>query len=155
MVSSKGVALERINFGRKTQDASNWHSASQNAGFGTPAYKNSQYSAFESNVQGNLAVDPEVFSPDNDGYQDVVNISFSTNQVGYTGSISIYDQAGRKIRSLVKNELWGNSDYYSWDGITDDGDKARIGIYIVLVEVYSIDGITREYKKTLVLGGKI
>lgn len=155
LVSTKGVSLERIDYNRSTQDASNWHSASQNVGFGTPAYRNSQYSENTSNIHGEVSVEPEVFSPDNDGFQDVVNITFKSDVPGNTGSISIFDDHGRIVRSLVKNELWGNTGTYSWDGITDDRDKARIGIYIILVEVFDLNGNTHSYKKTCVVGAKL
>ncbi len=155
LVSTKGVSLERINFNRSTQDASNWHSASQNVGFGTPAYRNSQYSENTNNANDEVTIEPEVFSPDNDGFQDVVNISYKTDIQGYTGSISIFDDKGRLIRSLVKNELWGNSGTYSWDGISNERDKARIGIYVILVEVFDLSGSARQYKKTCVLGAKL
>lgn len=155
LVSTKGVSLERINFARKTQDASNWHSASQNVGYGTPAYKNSQYSENTGSANDQVEIEPEVFSPDNDGYQDVVNITYKTDNPGYTGSITIYDERGRLIRNLVKNELWGNSGTYSWDGITNDRDKARIGIYVFLVEVFDLSGNTKQFKKVCVLGAKL
>lgn len=155
LVSSKGVSLERIDYNRSTQDASNWHSASQSVGFGTPAYRNSQYSENTSNNHGEISVEPEVFSPDNDGFQDVVNITFKSDVPGYTGSITIFDDRGRAVRSLVKNELWGNTGTYSWDGITDDRDKARIGIYVILVEVFDLNGNTHSYKKTCVVGAKL
>jgi hypothetical protein len=155
LVSSKGVSLERIDYNRSTQDASNWHSASQSVGFGTPAYRNSQYSENTSNNHREISVEPEVFSPDNDGFQDVVNITFKSDVPGNTGSITIFDDRGRAVRSLVKNELWGNTGTYSWDGITDDRDKARIGIYVILVEVFDLNGNTHSYKKTCVVGAKL
>ena len=42
-----GVALERINYNRPTNDKTNWHSASQQSGFGTPAFENSQFTKEE------------------------------------------------------------------------------------------------------------
>ncbi len=155
LVSTKGVSLERINYNRQTQDQSNWHSASQTVGFGTPAYRNSQFSENVSNLTEDISIDPEVFSPDNDGYQDVVNISYKSDHPGNTATITIFDARGRLIRNLVKNELWGNAGTYSWDGITNDNDKARIGIYVILVEVFDLNGNTRQYKKTCVLGAKL
>lgn len=41
--NEKGIALERINPDRDTQDEMNWTSASATAGYGTPGYRNSQY----------------------------------------------------------------------------------------------------------------
>jgi hypothetical protein len=155
LVSTKGVALERINYNRNTQDDRNWHSASQNVGFGTPAYRNSQFSENLDNSNDEITIDPEVFSPDNDGYQDVVNIIFKSDNPGNTGTITIFDSRGRLIRNLVKNELWGNAGTYSWDGITNDNDKARIGIYVVLVEVFDVNGNSKQYKKSCVLGAKL
>jgi hypothetical protein len=70
-----GVSLERINYSRPTQDANNWQSAASTVGFATPAYKNSQYS--ESDNAGNTFwLQPESFSPDNDGYNDVLNLHY-------------------------------------------------------------------------------
>lgn len=43
--NTKGVSLERIDFNRNTQDATNWHSASENCGYGTPTKQNSQFNA--------------------------------------------------------------------------------------------------------------
>jgi hypothetical protein len=42
--SVSGVSLERINFERETQNASNWKSAAESYGFATPGYQNSQFS---------------------------------------------------------------------------------------------------------------
>jgi len=74
--STDGVSLERISFDRPTDDATNWHSASETAGFATPAYQNSQFMNY-TNEKDNITILPEIFSPDNDGYNDVLNIIFS------------------------------------------------------------------------------
>ena len=34
--NDEGVALERIDYNKPTQDAANWHSAATSAGYGTP-----------------------------------------------------------------------------------------------------------------------
>ena len=71
------------------------------------------------------------------------------------GTIVIYDAKGRLIRNLVKNVLLATSGSFSWDGITDDNEKARIGIYIIYFEVFDLKGNTKQYKKTAVLASKL
>lgn len=149
--STKGVSLERINYYRPSNDVTNWISASETVGFATPGYKNSQFS----NVifEGEVSLDPEIFSPDNDGYNDVVNINYLFPKPAYVATITVYDSRGRLIRNIVKSELLGTSGSYSWNGITNDNQKAPLGIYVVHFEVFDLDGNKNAYKRTVVLGG--
>ncbi len=147
---TKGVSLERINYERPTDDVTNWHSASETAGFATPGYKNSQYS--DVIFDGEVVVNPEIFSPDNDGYNDVLNISYMFSESGNVGTIIIFDSRGRTVKNLVNSELLGTSGTYSWDGITEDNQKAPIGIYVVYFEIFDMHGNIQAFKKTAVLG---
>ncbi len=153
--NKKGVALERVNPNRPTQDRANWHSAAQSAGFGTPAYQNSQYSAGLSSQDGEIEVYPEVFSPDSDGHDDLLTISYSFDQPGFVASVRIFDSRGRLIRNLAKAELLAVSGALTWDGTTDDYQKAPIGIYIIHLEVTDLSGNVNHYRKTAVLGGRL
>jgi hypothetical protein len=56
---------------------------------------------------------------------------------------------------LVNNELLGTEGTISWDGFTDDNQKANIGIYIIFIEVFDVDGKVKNYKETAVLGGNL
>ncbi|MBI9039217.1 MAG: lamin tail domain-containing protein [Bacteroidales bacterium] len=152
--STEGVSLERINFDRPTNDKSNWHSAAEGVGFATPAYKNSQYSEIEQTTE-QITVSPDIFSPDNDGYNDVLNINYEFNAPGYVANILVYDARGRLIIDLVKNELLGTKGCFSWDGIDRDNAKATIGVYIIYIEIFDLKGNVKYYKKTAVLGGKL
>jgi len=154
LASSKGVSLERINYDRPTNDPTNWHSAAEAVGFGTPTYKNSQFGdVFTS--EDPVSLSPDIFSPDNDGHNDILNISYYFEKPGYAANIMIFDAAGRQVRYLVKNELLGTEGVFSWDGITDDNLKASIGIYVVFFEVFDLNGKVKSYKKTAVLGGRL
>ena len=63
LVSTKGVSLERIDFNRATNDKTNWNSASENVGFATPAYRNSQY--MQADGGSGVTIPNPLFSPDN------------------------------------------------------------------------------------------
>lgn len=148
----EGVALERINFNVQTQDSLNWHSAASTAGFGTPTYKNSQFSAPASGDE--ITISLESFSPDQDGYHDVLNISYSFDQAGYTANIRIFDEQGRQVTDLVRNALLSQEGTFTWDGITDKNEKAPIGIYIVYTELFKLDGTVKQYRKACVVAAK-
>lgn len=151
--SVDGVSLERIDYDRPTNDITNWHSAAEDVGFATPGYENSQYQKTK-NDGGEITLDPESFSPDNDGVDDVLNISYNFPEAGYVASIVIYDAKGRLIRTLVENELLGTKGTFSWDGTSDINEKGRIGIYIVFVEAFDLKGDVKTFKKTCVLAGR-
>jgi flagellar hook assembly protein FlgD len=148
------VALERISPLRPASDVTNWHSAAQSAGFGTPAMQNSQYNTVVPS-KGKLGVAPEIFSPDNDGFDDVVTLSLDAIAPGYTANIQVYDANGRPIRHLAKNLLLGTSNYISWDGLTDDRLKAPLGIYIIVAELFDLNGQAETLKTTVVVAGKL
>ncbi|MEI8202045.1 MAG: lamin tail domain-containing protein [Bacteroidota bacterium] len=154
LTSTNGVSLERIHYDRPAQERSNWHSASSDVGYGTPAYKNSQFS---DNVASDdpISLSPEMFSPDNDGYNDVLNISYTFAEPNYVANISIFNSKGGIIRNLEKNQLLGTQGTFTWDGLDNDKQKAGIGIYIIYVEVFDLNGNVKHYKKTAVLAGKL
>ena len=154
----EGVSLERISGAASSFEASNWHSAAipgRNATDfgGTPTYLNSQVSQGELSTS-EWSVYPEIFSPDNDGFEDYLEIRYLLDQSGYTANVFIYNSKGLLIRRLSNNQLLETKGQIIWDGITDDQQKAPIGIYIVYVEMVHLNGDVQHYKLTSVLGGK-
>jgi hypothetical protein len=154
LTDKKGVALERLNYHRPTQSRSNWHSAAQSAGFGTPGYKNSQFTMDPGGQQEVFEVYPRVFSPDNDGHDDLLNIAYAIETPGYTANISIFDSRGRRVRILSRSELLATEGVITWDGSTDDNQKADVGIYIIHIELFDPQGNVRNIRKTAVLAAR-
>lgn len=154
LTSFEGVSLERINYDKATGDRTNWHSAARSVGYGTPAYKNSQYMDVLS-VDDEIQLFPEIFSPDEDGFNDILSIGYKFSEPGYSATFHIYDSKGRLIKKLVENELLATSGSFTWTGIDENNNKAGIGIYLVYVEVFNLQGKVKTFKKTCVLAGKI
>jgi hypothetical protein len=154
LVYTDGVSLERISFLQSGNDKNNWHSAAESVGFATPAYRNSQYVA-EQETDGGIIIDPEIFSPDNDGYNDFMTIKYKFSQPGFMMNVDIFNSNGIPIRKLVNNQYLGTEGSVNWDGIKDDNTKAAVGIYIVYITVFDLDGNVKKYKKTTVLASKL
>ncbi len=153
LIDVDGVSLERIDFNRATDDRTNWNSASEGVGFATPAYRNSQY--LQADGGSGVSIPNPLFSPDNDGYNDVLNISYKLNETGIAANIFIYDSKGRQIRHLIKNEQLSMDGVVSWNGINDNNEKAAIGIYVVYVELFNLSGKINKYKLSCTLAGKL
>jgi hypothetical protein len=153
LVSTKGVSLERIDYNRLTNDKTNWNSASEGVGFATPAYQNSQY--LKADGGSGFAVESPIFSPDNDGYQDVLNITYKLDEPGKSVNIFIYDIKGRQIKHLAKNQQLAQDGVISWNGINDSNEKAAIGIYVIYIETFSLSGKLNKYKLTSTLAGRL
>jgi hypothetical protein len=151
----KGVSLERINFNQETNNRQNWHSASQTVGFATPAYQNSQFNAGIETTEEVIIINPDVFSPDNDGVDDLVNIYYEFEKPGFVATITIFDSRGRIVKKLATNQLLGTNGFFSWDGTTDARQMSPLGIYLIFIDLFHADGSRKQYKKTCVLAGKL
>jgi hypothetical protein len=146
----QGVALERISYNGPTQDKSNWTSAAATAGFGTPGYQNSQLMA-AAQVQGQVTILPAVFSPDNDGWNDYATINYQLSEPGYVANIRIFDSNGRLVRYLVQNATLSTTGSFRWDGLDDKLNKLPVGIYIVLAELFNLQGKSKKFKHAITL----
>jgi hypothetical protein len=145
-----GVSLERLILERKTGDQSAWHSASSVAGFGTPGSVNSQSLSGEI-PENKVELIPEVFSPDNDGKDDILEIHYSFDKEGFVGTIAVFDPSGRTICFLGENEILGTSGMFLWDGRDDTGGICRTGLYLVYFEIWNLRGAKERFKKAVVL----
>jgi hypothetical protein len=147
--NTEGVSLERIDYeGPSAQ--SNFHSAATSVGYGTPGQKNSQYKLNEE-AHGEVAVTPDIFSPDNDGNVDFATINYSFPSAGYVANITIFDALGHPVRYLQRNALSGIKGYYLWDGLGDKNRKLPQGIYIIFTEIFNKEGKKKQFKNTIVL----
>ncbi|MBI3138283.1 MAG: lamin tail domain-containing protein [Sphingobacteriales bacterium] len=146
----EGVSLERIDPGSPSQEAGNWHSAASTAGYGTPGYKNSQYKSTDP-VNARITVSPGIFSPDNDGRDDVATIQYTVTGSGFVANLTIFDAEGRPVRSLVRNGTLGLTGSWNWDGLDEKGKKLPVGPYILFTEIFNLQGKKERFKNVIVL----
>ena len=152
-----GVSLERLNPDRPTNEAGNWHSAAATVGFATPTYENSQL------IDTTQAVDNDDiiflpnprFSPDSDGFEDVLLIQYEVEKPGFVMNLHVFDAQGRLIHRLVRNEILATSGSFKWDGSINLGEKARTGIYVLWAEIFQPDGAVIRQKEVFVLAGQL
>ena len=153
----KGVALERINPDLPTQSPDSWHSAASEVNYGTPGYKNSQYRAQDSTLVAEKWVwaEPECFSPDNDGVEDVCMIHYKTDTNGYVANVLILNAVGVKVFKPASNIILSTEGFLTWDGKTENGKTANVGIYVLYFEMFNPKtGNRKQFKMPIVVSSR-
>jgi hypothetical protein len=153
IANPEGVALERLDPAGASQSPDNWHSAASTVGYGTPSYQNSQYKQLEESSTL-ITIAPKVFSPDNDGYDDVAFIQYTTKEPGWVANITLFNAKGVMVRHLVKNGTMGLKGSWRWDGLNEQQQKLPVGTYVVFIELFNLQGKKERFKRTIVLARK-
>ncbi len=145
--STEGVSLERLSADQPTQDASNWHSAAESAGFGTPGLENSQHG--RDAPEAEVAVMPDVISPDNDGFEDFAEFFIQFPLPEQRLTIRIFDERGTMVCHLVNNDLCGTEARYRWEGLDDSGQPVPTGLYIADIRWWGDNGRGKHTRKVV------
>lgn len=149
----EGVALERIDPAAPTQEKNNWCSASAVSGFGTPGRRNSQFHTLSPGKNG-VRLDPVVFSPDNDGFNDRLGIHYALEEPGFLAHISIYDGQGYALGEPFPLKTLDQQGVLWWDGLDRNRQALPSGSYLLLVELIHPRGKIFRYKLVATLARK-
>ncbi|WP_169719410.1 lamin tail domain-containing protein [Olivibacter sitiensis] len=144
MNNAKGVSLEKIDPSRSSSESSNWASASSAAGYATPGYKNSQ--ASDGLYETTLWLTSRTVSPDDDGFEDKLELNYVWDKEGVMANVWIYDDKGNVVKELGHAYSMGTEGIIVWDGFTYRSERAKMGLYILHLETYHIDGWRKVYK---------
>ncbi len=152
--SLEGVSLERSSFELKTNEAGNFRSATAASGFATPGYRNSQFSESLLGTE-EFALTSKTFSPDNDGFEDLLQVSYRMPAPGMIANIKIFNDKGILIKNLLKNSTLNSTGMLTWDGLNEFSYPAGTGIYFVYAEIFDTNGILKRFKKSFALAVKL
>ncbi|MDF3078203.1 MAG: hypothetical protein K0S09_2092 [Sphingobacteriaceae bacterium] len=148
-----GVSLERSSFSKPTNEPGNFHSAAADVGYATPGYKNSQLSD-ESSTKEEVFLTSKTFSPDNDGFEDLLQINYNLMKPGAIANATIYSDKGALVHKLAKNLTLSTQGTLTWDGLGEYTGTPPAGIYLLYFEIFDLDGKIRKYRKNFVLAHK-
>ncbi|MCJ0741174.1 lamin tail domain-containing protein [Pedobacter montanisoli] len=149
----KGVSLERVSFNRHTNESTNWQSAAVIAGYATPTSENSQQ---ENGILKNeVVLVSKTFSPDQDGFEDTLQINYRFKQNGNLATINIYTDKGLLVRNLIRNNSMPTQGSLEWDGLDNNGKLCKVGVYVIKFETFTAEGEVERFTKTCVLAAKL
>ena len=140
----KGVALERLDPDKPTQDATNWHSAAESAGYGTPGYRNSQQLLPSSTQNG---FERPYWSDSELSYL----LRYQLADAGYRCRIWVFDTMGRRIAEIANLSTLATEGTLRWDGLGYDGSRPKPGIYIFYAELFLPNGTTHTQREVFLI----
>lgn len=147
----EGVSLERIYQDLPETNEKVWHSASFQSGFATPGFKNSQHNPALFSKMDILSISPKIISPNNDGHNDYLSITYTLKENNATGNLIIYNQYGQFIRKISDHLSLGSNGFFRWDGDNEQGQTVLNGIYIIVFEFINESGHIVSTTKTCVV----
>ncbi|MFB2121357.1 lamin tail domain-containing protein [Parapedobacter sp. 2B3] len=149
ITSHRGISLERQHFSEPTLAPRNFRSAAVAIGGATPGYRNSQFP--DGVLEEHVFLASKTFSPDNDGFEDRLEINYRFPESGFMATVDIYTDQGRLAKRLVRNQSIATQGTIYWDGLSDANTRLPTGMYIAVVEVYNAVGVRKVYRKSFVL----
>ena len=147
--STSGFSLERISTSSPTNDPLNWASSLDSMG-ATPGRVNSRTSPALGAVTEVLTLQPNPFSPDGDGHDDLLFIRYRLDHADSRLDLKIYDVRGREVRRLANNAAATFSGEILWDGKDAGGRDLPTGLYIVYLEALGKGGTRIQSAKRAV-----
>ena len=147
-------SLEKYRPEFESSDSSRWAVAVNETGQ-SPGKANSVYYEQLSKA-GQLILEPNPFSPDGDGFDDLLYIKYKLPFEYGVISIQIFDVIGRTIAVPYWNMYTAQENILTWDGKRKNGEPARIGVYIIKVKAADESSSkTWEDIQTVVLAKKL
>ncbi len=140
-------SLERIEPSQPSTLASNWSPHYGNLP-GSPGSCNS-VSVYSVETKGFLTVVPQAFCPDED-LRKVACLKVTLPSPANV-FVGIYDLRGRLVRKVLDGDYVESSRVTFWDGKQDDGRKAPLGVYIVLLQARCASGESLYSRSPVVL----
>ena len=150
IIDPEGVSLERISPDVTTNISSNWTSGQEVNGYATPGYQNGALITASSS-EDVLSLRETNFSPNGDGDKDFMVLDYNLDKPGYVATIKIFNDLGYQMKELTNNLSLSSTGFIQWDGVTDEGKIGRIGVYIIMAELFHPDGDTIQKKCAVVL----
>lgn len=146
----RGVSLERRSFDVDTNEPENFTSAATTSEGATPGYANSK--ELMQNIEKNkFFLLQKVISPDGDGSDDVLRIGYEIYDEHVMVNLHVFDDKGRLINRLIRNQSIGYRGEFIWDGKSESGAECPAGNYIIWAEIYDDRGLYEVFKYAFVL----
>lgn len=147
-----GIALERISPDSPANSATNWRSATEEVGYGTPGVANSAPEIeLDGEERGFWLLSP-FLTPERGGEEAEGRLAYALEAGSEVkASITLFDRSGVQQRSLLLNATLSGSGLIRWDGRDQQGALLPAGVYILLIEQHDARSRVQRQKMAITL----
>ncbi len=138
LTRTDGVSLERLSASASSCDARTWSSCVDRTG-GTPGRQNSR-SVPPSTTGARLGTSSETVSPDGDGFEDFMRISWTLPVTRARIVLDVLDPTGAQMVRIASNEPTAAHGELIWDGTDRHGLPLPFGPYVLRLEAFDSQG---------------
>jgi len=151
---SEGVSLERLSPDADSNSPQNWYSGVELNNWATPGYTNSN-SSDENGTHSYFSFNNKVFSPDGDGFRDLLIFNYNLDYNHYIVNAWILNSWGGFHKQIANSELTSQTGIISWNGLDRFERPSPMGIYVLYYEFIHANGNRLKGKKAFVLAYRI
>lgn len=149
----EGISLERRKLNHSAEEPGNLKSATTASGGATPGARNSQFTTELADSEA-FRLTSKTFSPDNDGFEDFMEMNYRFEEPGNIANVSIFNDKGKQIKRILKNHILNANGTFLWDGFDEYSQVAQVGIYILYAEIFNPQGAVKVFKRSFALVSK-
>ncbi|MGA0231646.1 MAG: lamin tail domain-containing protein [Saprospiraceae bacterium] len=154
IMNPEGVSLERLSADASSNSPQNWYSGVESSHWATPGYRNSN-SFTDKRGLSSFTFQNDVFSPDGDGFQDLLIFNYSLENTHYIAYCWVLNSWGALHKQIANSELTSQTGIISWDGLDRFERPSPMGIYVLYYEFVHASGNRITGKKAFVLAYRI
>jgi len=111
----------------------------------TASFKQSKDFSAVSAIGKYAKLDTKVkLTQDSKGNLEPVNFNLDFKEDAKSGTIQIYDDKNRLVRTMKIDKTQKGMKSFTWNGLTDAGEKAKTGDYKIYANYVNDDGVTLQ-----------
>ncbi len=148
--SPENASWERLSPKMESNNSETWAPATELSNWGTPTKTNTQARLENQNKEYEVT-NRIIRTNSNDPKEQQIEIVFHPNDSKTYVNATIFNRNGQKVKNLVSNRLLASEDRIFWNGKDENNRLLATNIYLIYLEIYSLDGKTKVKKESVVI----
>jgi len=80
---------------------------------------------------------------------NIIGMAGERPEPGYIANVTVFDANGNPVNYLARNALCGREGFFRWDGMDDNHNALAKGHYIILTDLFHINGTTKRFRNAI------